>query len=1173
MTIGSKYQAWLRASLHTATFAGLILIAACWLVAAFVSSVEHEQAIEGMVKQSDGMVRLFEEYTVEIIERIDRTLLLLRKSYEDDPGHFDLRSWASRTELVGDETIQVTLIGADGYQVASTTDYRGPPPYLGDRKHFRAHLDPAVDRLFISEPVVGRVSGKVSLQFTRRIRAAGGGFGGVFVISIHPDFIAPFYRAVDHGENGSVVLRNLDGVILAAQGLSTDAIGRRIKPQPLLEALARSGSGHYWGGGAIDGSNRLVAYRSSGRFPLIFTVGLAEKDGLSGYLKHRTTYFTAAAIISLIVLIAMVFIVRHQAKLEESQASLRLLNGEISEQNVRFDAALANMSNGLSMFDADGRLMIWNDRYVEIYGMAPEIVRQGVSIYTIVEHRKAAGNLSHDVDAYVGEFRQQLIDSGKSSSSSRLSDGRTISVVNTAIEGGGWVGIHEDITERIEDETSIFRQATELALVNMRFDAALSNMTQGVCLFDADKNLVIANRRFREMYGFPEELVVPGTPLSSMLRHFARQGVKSDLTVEQHAQRIPTELDQDFSTIDGRVISIKRAPTPDGGWVATHEDVTERKRQEDLIAEKAVELERINMQFDAALSNISQGISMFDRHRRLVVWNDRYAELYRLPRSRLKAGTDLRDIIAEIAVRNALEGEMAQEAIDGEIANMMSEFPADSQSSVIKKFADGRLILIARQPLKEGGWVATHEDITERKRAEAEIAHMARHDALTGLANRAEFNARLAEVSQRAERYGSAVTVLMLDLDKFKAVNDTLGHPAGDQLLVEVGQRLHSALRETDVLARLGGDEFAIIQEGGSHQRDSAIALAQRIIQVIAQPFDLHGHPAHIGSSIGIAMAPEHGVDPEQLLTAADLALYDAKASGRNDFRVFRASMLEVARTRKSAEGELRDAIERQEFELHYQPVVDVKRHLLCGVEALVRWRHPARGLVAPDQFIPLAESTGLIAPLGEWILLQACADAASLPEHIKVAVNVSAMQFRKGNLFDIVCRILAKTGLSPERIELEVTETSHLENQDAHLATMRKLKNLGISMVLDDFGTGYSSINYLTSFPFDKIKIDKSFTQGALDRSDCAAVIASTLALAQGLGIVTTAEGVETEPQFEHMRNAGVDLVQGYLFGRPVPIAEFGPQTALTLEMLCRVAKSRTDMAQRKRVSSKLRA
>ncbi len=1043
MSIAGKYRAWMRASLHAATFAGMVLIAASWGIAGFVSYVEHQKAVEGMLHQSEDMVRLFEQNTLEVLERIDRTLLLLRNSYEEDPKHFELRSWATRTALLIDETFQITLIGASGFQLASTTDDMGPPLYLGDREYFRKQqLGLSSDKLFISEPVLGRASAKLSLQFSRRVRAPDGGFGGVIVASIDPNFIGRFFRTINPGQTGSIILRDLNGVILAAQGVPSSNIGRLVRPQAYLDALARSTSGYYWGRSAFDDNRRLMAYRATEKFPLVFAVGLAESDGLGDYQKIRTNYFVAAVILSLAILAAMAMNIRRQLVLDNSQARLGLLNAEIAEQNFWFDAALANMSAGLSMFDAEGMLLVWNDRYVEIYGMAQEFIRRGVAVHEILEHQKAAGYLELDVDADIGEFWQQLADHGKSTSHCRLSDGRVVAIASTAIEGGG--------------------------------------------------------------------------------------------------------------------------------WVSTHEDVTEQKRADQLIAEKAAELEHINMQFDVALSNMSQGICMFDRDRRLVVWNDRYEELFRLPP--LKKGTHVEDILAEIFARNLLKNSTNMQ-VHETVATVTSDFRTDIASSRLDEFADGRVILISRQPMKEGGWVSTYEDVTERKRAETEIAHMARHDALTGLANRAEFNVRLDEASKRMQRNGTPVTVLMLDLDKFKAVNDTLGHPAGDQLLVEVGKRLQSTLRETDLLARLGGDEFAIIQEGGTNQREGAGALAERIISLISEPFDLGGQLAIIGTSVGIAMAPEHGVDPEQLMTAADLALYEAKAGGRNDFQVFQASMLEVARTRKSAENELREAIEHNEFELHYQPVVDVNRHVLCGVEALVRWRHPTKGLVAPDQFIPLAESTGLIAPLGEWIIWRACTDAALLPEHVRIAVNVSAVQFRKGNLFDIIRRVLAETGLSPHRIELEITETFHLENQEAHLATMRKLKEIGISMVLDDFGTGYSSINYLTSFPFDKIKIDKSFTQGALDRNVCAAIVASTLALAKGLGIVTTAEGVETEQQFEHMRDSGVDMVQGYLFGRPVPISDFGAQSAITLEALCRLAKPRIEMPARKREIAKRRA
>jgi diguanylate cyclase (GGDEF)-like protein len=529
---------------------------------------------------------------------------------------------------------------------------------------------------------------------------------------------------------------------------------------------------------------------------------------------------------------------------------------------------------------------------------------------------------------------------------------------------------------------------------------------------------------------------------------------------------------------------------------------------------------------------------MFDGERRLVVWNERYAELYGLRPDLLKVGTPHEAIIADRISHGILRGETSKSAARKKIASL-NELPRDTASCRVDEFSDGRFILVTRQPMAEGGWLATHEDITERRRAEAEIIHLARHDALTGLPNRAEFNVKLEEASMRLKRNGGTSTIMMIDLDKFKVVNDTLGHPAGDKLLIEVGKRLQSTARETDVLARLGGDEFAIIQQDTPNQHEAAIALALRIVDAISRPFDLNGHRVSLGVSIGIVLAPEHDADPEGLLKRADLALYDAKANGRNDYRFFRNELLEVADTQRTAENELRDAIERKEFELHYQPVVDAKTRTLCGVEALVRWRHPAKGLIGPDKFVPLAESTGLIAPLGEWILRQACADAASWPAHVKLAINISAIQFKKDNLFEIILATLVETGVTPARLELEITETSLLENQEAHLTTIRQLKNLGISMALDDFGTGYSSVNYLSNFPFDKIKIDKSFTQGVLSRRDCKAVVASTLALAQGLGTVTTAEGVETEEQLEYMRAAGVDLVQGYLFGRPVPICQ----------------------------------
>ena len=677
-----------------------------------------------------------------------------------------------------------------------------------------------------------------------------------------------------------------------------------------------------------------------------------------------------------------------------------------------------------------------------------------------------------------------------------------------------------------------------VSLEKQRLDTAVENMVQGLTLFDQHRLLVVCNQRYLEMYALSPDVVKPGCHLRDLIAHRNQVGLV-EVDIDEYCDQILLQAARGETVTlrsgDGRSFQIKHRPLPDGGWVATHEDITERSRQESAILQQSSELSRINMQFDAALSNMTQGLCMFDGEKRLVVWNERYAKLYQLPPELLKVGTPHDAIIADRISRGILKGETNA----GRKIASLNQLPKDAVSSRVDEFSDGRFILVSRQPMDDGGWLATHEDITERRRAEAEIIHLARHDPLTGLANRAEFNARLEDACKRMKRNGGTVTVMMADLDRFKVVNDTFGHPAGDQLLIEVGRRLRSTVRETDVVARLGGDEFAVIQEGGPDQHEGAIAVALKIISAISRPFDLGGNRTSLGTSIGIVLAPEHETDPEGLLKRADLALYDAKSSGRNDYRFFRKELLEVAHTQRTAESELREAIERQDFELFYQPVVNAKTRALCGVEALVRWRHPTRGLISPDKFVPLAEATGLIGPLGEWILRRACADAASWPAHVKLAVNISAIQFKKGNLFEVILRTLMETGLAPERLELEITETSLLENQEAHLTTIRQVKNLGISMALDDFGTGYSSVNYLANFPFDKIKIDKSFTQGILTRRDCKAVVASTLALAQGLGTVTTAEGVETEDQFEYMRAAGVDLVQGYLFGRPVPVSQ----------------------------------
>jgi diguanylate cyclase (GGDEF)-like protein len=421
--------------------------------------------------------------------------------------------------------------------------------------------------------------------------------------------------------------------------------------------------------------------------------------------------------------------------------------------------------------------------------------------------------------------------------------------------------------------------------------------------------------------------------------------------------------------------------------------------------------------------------------------------------------------------------------------------------------------------------------------ANRRVLELAQTDILTGLPNRAFFLTRLDEMNSQLGVRGLPFSILMLDLDRFKNVNDSLGHGAGDALLRQVAQRLKSAVRATDVLARLGGDEFAIIQEAGEDQRACSMELAARIAKLLTEPFHLPGHRVEIGTSIGIAVAPDHGSDQEQLLKKADLALYRSKSAGRNCFTIYDQAMSAELEARNTLEGDLRDAIAQCQLEVHYQPFIDALSGARRGFEALVRWRHPTRGLIPPDQFISLAEETGLIVPLGEFVLRRACADAAGWPSDLAVAVNLSPIQFKEAELFEMICAALADSGLSPQRLEIEITESVLLERGSENLAFMQRLKQLGIELALDDFGTGYSSLSYLTAFPFDKIKIDKSFIRNLTHQPRSSAIISSIVTLARGLDMSVTAEGVETREEYERLKALGVNFAQGYLFGRPHPI------------------------------------
>ena len=542
-------------------------------------------------------------------------------------------------------------------------------------------------------------------------------------------------------------------------------------------------------------------------------------------------------------------------------------------------------------------------------------------------------------------------------------------------------------------------------------------------------------------------------------------------------------------------------------------------------------------QLDTAINNMTQGLLLFDASGRLVICNERYIEMFGVSPDVAKPGCHLRDLILHRQQIGSFEGD-----IDAYCARFLNPEHDEVRDTVIS-MPDGRMIRLVYKRSPDGGWATTLEDVTEVRRVQARIEHLAHYDALTSLPNRTLFQ-RHAE-GLLLETAGVEFAILYIDIDEFKSINDSLGHLIGDEFLKRVAERLRQSVGSEDFIARLGGDEFAILQRAVTSD-DEVSALVARIYQALRTPFDCHGHRLCGDASIGIAIAPRHGSDLFGLLKSADLAMYAAKAAGRRTHRFFDPAMERQANLRRELESDLRTALLEGGFEIHYQPLVDLNSDEVTGCEALLRWRHPVRGMISPADFIPVAEETGLIEEIGQWVLRTACAEAATWPAHVRVAVNVSPIQFKSQTLSLKVAAALAETGLDPRRLELEITEAVLIAEDDAALVALNGLRALGVHIALDDFGTGYSSLQYLQRFPFDKIKIDRSFVKEVTRNSSSSSIIRAVVSIAADRDMVTTAEGVETEQQRDTVQALGCTQMQGYLFSAARPAHEIRALLAL---------------------------
>ncbi|MCK1282940.1 PAS-domain containing protein [Bradyrhizobium sp. 44] len=819
---------------------------------------------------------------------------------------------------------------------------------------------------------------------------------------------------------------------------------------------------------------------------------------------------------------------------------LARVEAELRVQTERSQHALANMSHGLIMYDANSRVVVCNDRFLSLYNLDPDIVKPGVSHDTVIDHWLSRGNLPgmpgeefHDTrleDVRIRKAKTLLV---------MRYDGRMVQAISRFLPDGGWVTVHEDVTERLQYEEMLRQQ-------NFMLDAALENMAHGLAFYDSDMRLRICNITYRKIYRLSPEEAKPGTHLGELIeRSMANGAFSSEYSPQQLLEVASARIaDRNSSPIRRRMsndttISVRYCALAEGGFVATYEDITEREHAVEELSEQY-------RRFDAALNNMSQGLCMLDSSLRVIVCNRRYIEMYGLSPELVKPGVSMREIM-EHSCELGIHPNTTAARLYADYVERLRE----GEHTLHRYLGDGRIIKLNHKRMEHGGWVVTYEDVTERHKAQARVAHMARHDSLTDLPNRTLFREKMGEGLNQVAIAGGAMAVLCFDLDNFKTVNDRLGHAAGDRLLRWVAAQLKENVGEHDTVARLGGDEFAVLQRGPQPQ--SAERLARRLVELIGHPPPLEHQSMHVGVSVGIAIAPDHGLDADQLMKCADLALYQAKAKGRGAYQLFEPEMEKEARSRHALEHDLRGALEAREFHLAFQPQVRLDTTELTGFEALLRWKHPSRGLVSPAEFIPIAEENGLIVPIGEWVLRTACATAATWPD-LTVAVNLSPVQFRSRGLVTMVTSTLAEAGLPPHRLELELTETALLDDSEATIEILHQLRALGVRVSLDDFGVGYSSLSYLRRFPFDRIKIDRSFVGTISESPESVAIVRTIASLGSVLGVETTAEGVETIEQLDFVRECGCTAVQGYYFGKPSPAAEVG-RVIETLSAVRRVA------------------
>jgi len=1147
------------------------LVGLLWGVVLFEQQGTREDAIAAAYSANSNLAIAFEEQTARALHGIDQAVSLVKREYQREGRRLDL---AKLIESAGIDTRLVSSIGVideRGDRIFNSASSQGVN--VADREPFLYHRDHDDKGLHIGAPMVGRVSGNWTIRVTRRIDKPGGGFGGIVGAAVDPKYFAGFYAKANIGEVGTIILARQDGTGLVRRSGQTYAFGENMRDSRLLEEVAKRPAGTFIGRGRVDGVRRLFAYRRLEDYPLVVAVGTSEAEALRAVEEGRRTDTLMASLGSAFIVALGTWLLFALARQRRAAASL-------AAKDAQLRATVDQVAVGIARTAPDGRFLEVNQTLCRMLGYSGEELLA-----------RSFPEITHPEDiAKSVQLRERLyagaVGSGTLEKRYLRRDGSVMwaETAVTVVQGVGGatayvVAVIQDVTarksaERRAERLNAFYGAlshTNKAIVRMHGPEALYREICRVCVeFGHVRMALIAvaqgERIVPVAWAGPAQVYVTGLDMRTAASVPEGRG-PAGTALREGRPYICNDFFADPATLPWRdraartgvrssaVFPIRRGGRPVG--VLNLYDAEPGVFDAELVAlleemasdisfaldnfEREAALEESGERFRSLVESAMDAIVTVGEDQRIVQFNAAASALFQVP-SADAVGMPLERLIPErFRVAHALHLRRFGES--GEASRRMGE-----TSELFALRADGTEVPIEASVSRSlaGGapqYTVILRDITARKRFESRIEYLATHDGLTDLANRNLIRDRIAQAIGHARRAGSHLALMFIDLDRFKVVNDGFGHPFGDLLLRAAGERFSSALREDDTVARLGGDEFLILLTD-LHRTSDVYIVAQKILDALERPFALEGREVHLNASIGVSLYPQDGEDFDTLLGHADVAMYRAKDLGRGTYQFFTPAMSAGLKQRVEREAQLRHALERSELQLAYQPKVDLASGAISGAEVLLHWSHPELGIVTPANFIPLAEETGLIVPIGEWVLRSACAQAkawgdAGLPP-VAMAVNLSARQFLHHDIVALVESVLADTGLPPGQLELELTETLIARDVEKVAATVQRLHSAGVRFSIDDFGTGYSNLSQLQRFRVDRLKIDQTFVRNLSASRNDAAIALAIISLARALDLKVIAEGVETAEQCAFLRKHGCDEIQGYYFSRPVPAETF---------------------------------